>query len=246
MRRRNCDNGESTGESHYLQTDDEYAALRWNEPGVSAALWTLTDRLHRHARGRANAGRVVRAMKSLSREVRRVLRRRHAPKRTCRESVYATGCELVSLANVLLRLRVSLDGQRPTPSVLLSVLQKCGLLTLTGYCYVPGHDLLGLCTDGFVQLAAYEDHGRAGVPPLRSPILRGLRRGQVAVVNVHSHERLSMRPRTHYVTIVARIRGDWIMWDPGLAGERSLLGSYKRVFQVWLYRRRPARRSPRR
>ena len=225
-------------DGHFLQSDPRWKGKRWHYPALTNTLGELTQALQwweRHDGKRR--GTVLTALRRFNREVRQTITLPPRPQPGNIGSLNQAGCQLVSFCNVLRHLGARIRGKQPTPPVLLNELQDAGLLTVTLFIAYPGFEPLTILSKGQVRLTRMEDFGRGGVLPRESRILRELRRGQAAVVNVDSHEYFSASNRTHYVTLTRRVRGDWIMEDPAEEKESALLACYRRVYAVWLYQR---------
>jgi hypothetical protein len=229
----------------WQQDDRRWAGEALFLPRLETSLERVTHELHRLDRGEARTTRRIQdALAAFGREVMRRAGRGRRRRREAVGSMANVGCHVCCLSMVLGVLRVSLDGEEPTPLRLLRALQDEMLLSLTGFCWMPGSDLLGLVTEGEVTLTAYEDFGRPGVPGNRSVILRGLRAGTAAVVNVDTHEHLTHSDWTHYAVVVRRKGKRHVtLLDPGAKAPRtnSLLMLVPKVFQVFAYRRNPRR-----
>ena len=229
-------------DGHYLQTDRRWRGRLFYVPKVASALGRLTEELQRLERGEADTDRRLRsALGAFDREVLRAANWAQRPRPKSIGSINEAGCWLVSQANVLRSLSQRVGRKRPTPDALLDALQDEMLVTLTGFDDWPGLDHLSLVTRGRVYLAAFEDFGRGGAAPSRSRILRdGLGRWRVAIVNVEAHDYLGAGSSTHYVTVTRRVGRNWRMLDPDprVRNRGTLLPRYRRVYQVWLYRRR--------
>ena len=230
---------------HWLQTDERWAQMLWYLPAVQDSLIDLTCEIQCLAFGHSRApAAVLRELEKFNRQVKRFVERPahgHGSSSTLIES----GCLLVSHANLLKFLGVTIQGEEPTPPVLLEALQDEYMLTLTGYCAEAGVDPISILTDGAVSICKTEEFGRAGARPMKSEILRkGLRRGYAAIVNTVSHAYLSSRMITHFVVVTERVGNNFRMLDPGFCWPKGewLLPRYKKVFAVSLYRRRGKRR----
>lgn len=235
-------------DGHWLQTDERWAGREYFIRSLEFATARLAIEVQ-HLMDGARSGKALRrALKLLSKEVRNFATNPVRSRPTAIGSLGQSGCYLLSFSNLLRHLRVDLGGEEPNPNVLLRHLQYELLLTPTGYSAVPGFDLLNLVTEGEVSLIRAEDFGRRGVAPIKSEILRtGLKRGHAAILNVVRHEHFSNSRRnyTHYVLVIKRAGRNWIMHDPYVKGEIFLAPSYRRVFQVFQYRRKPSRRKGR-
>jgi len=232
--------GRKNGE-HYLQTDRRWRGLEMTLWDIDNAIHFLTRELQWRIRGESSTDRGVRrALRAVKREALKAAATPGRWRPTSLGGMNEAGCWLVSLSNILLHLDIDVGGEEPTPANLLVALQDDELLTVTGHCIWPGIDLMHMVTGGRVHLSAHECYPPRGVRPIESEILRtGLRRGRAALVNVTSHDHSGgPKRRTHYVAVIRRIgRSNWSMMDPACPVSRTLLPHFKKVYQVWLYKR---------
>ncbi len=222
---------------HYTQEDPEWAGQRWLIPHVDKAQFKLAKAFQACLRGQAGPGAVHRALGCLERRMERLAQVHPSQDKRCHGGLYHSGCHLTSLANLLAHFGVTVRGHAPTPPRVLRRLQDLGLLTLTGFCARPHINLPGLLTNGQVRLCGYEDHGRAGVPPNRSRLLRELGRDRAAIVNVCGHELYGEGLRHHFLLVLRRKGNDWLACDTNDPEPVSFREHYSRVFQVFSYRK---------
>lgn len=223
-------------EGHYVQTDERWASVTWRSPKVANSLWTLAKRLNDWPKGHSGAGkRISLALDSFCRTVRTTTAK--PPNVNSDGTLGSSGCFIVSLANLLRVLNVPIEGRIATPDKFLKHLQNNGFVSLidAGSGSGVGFDPLLILTRGKVQLAGIEDWGRGGVHPSKSPVLQNLGRGEAAIVGVRGHGVYGRGQ--HYVLLTRRVRGDWIMHDPGQKAESTLLEHFPRIYAVWLYRK---------
>ena len=150
-----------------------------------------------------------------------------------------SGCWHVSIANMLDQLLPRPRVDRYTPERLLATLQSEGIGTLTGYVENAPLDPVSAITRGAVQLERYLDLGKRGLVVdhhlVQELLLYGCMPGRRAVVNVKGHDHFGST--SHFVLVVGPRQGDFDIIDPGYRSRVSLRASYRRVFQIAVYRR---------
>ena len=225
-------------DGHWLQDDPRWSGLPWYIPRIQKTLLSLTCEIQCWALGYSRSpGAVLRALEKFNKQVNRFVERPAQKRGSSLGTLSDEGCLILCYCNLLKFLGISIQGEEPTPPVLLEALQDEYMLTLTGFCAEPGVDLISIVTEGAVSVCKMEDYGRPGVRAMHSEILRNsLTRGKAAIVNTVSHAYLSARDSTHFVVVTRRVGNNFEMRDPGCAKSNWLLPSYKRIFGVSLYR----------
>lgn len=225
----------------FRQYERPWRDLVWYEPPISKAVRDLTNAVHAIVRGERH-GRAAarRALVQLSRATGDFAEKRKRLRGKQREATLAeSGCWHVSVANMLDQLLPRPRSHRFTPRRLLATLQSEGIGTLTGYVENAPLDPISAITRGAVQLERYLDLGKRGVavdhPVVQELLLHGCMPERRAIVNVEGHDHFGSR--SHFVLVVSPRQGDFYIVDPGYQSRVSLRASYRRVFQIAVYRR---------